>query len=152
MTDAPVEVRLGSLDNQTEEVRRPLQEVVPEEAVSDGQHILGALPRAFASLLLMAVKAIIWPFYTSWLANHPEPAAQESLRVLYEQYGVWSGVQAAAVLLGLALLGYLLYRLSGGHAGRRLLPTIALVTFAIVFVGEFVGRMLFYVSMIRTGI
>lgn len=107
---------------------------------------------AFASLLLMAVKAIVWPFYTSWLANHPEPAAQESLRVLYEQYGVWSGVQAAAVLLGLALLGYLLYRLSGGHAGRRLLPTIALVTFAIVFVGEFVGRMLFYVSMVRTGI
>ncbi|AQP45229.1 dimethyl sulfoxide reductase anchor subunit family protein [Tessaracoccus flavus] len=107
---------------------------------------------AFASLLLMAVKAIVWPFYTSWLANHPEPAAQESLRVLYEQYGVWSGVQAAAVLLGLALLGFLLYRLSGGHAGRRLLPTIALVTFAIVFIGEFVGRMLFYVSMVRTGI
>lgn len=107
---------------------------------------------AFASLLLLAVKAIIWPFYTSWLANHPEPAAQESLRVLYEQYGLWSGVQSAAVLLGMALLGYLLYRLSGGHAGRRLLPTIALVTFAIVFVGEFVGRMLFYASMVRTGI
>lgn len=63
-----------------------------------------------------------------------------------------SWVQAVAILLGMAMLGYLLYRMAGGHPGRKLLPTVALLTFVIVFIGEFVGRMLFYGSMVRTGI
>lgn len=107
---------------------------------------------ALGSLVLMGVKAIGLPFYTSYLARHPEPAAQESIRILSEQYGGWSMAQAILVFLGVALLGYLLFRLSGGHAGRRLLPTIALVSFFLVLIGEVIGRMLFYASMVRIGI
>jgi len=107
---------------------------------------------ALGSVLLMGVKAIGLPFYTSYLARHPEPAAQESLRILSEQYGGWSIAQAVLVLAGVALMAYLLFRLSGGHAGRSLLPTIAVAAFALVFIGEFIGRMLFYASMVRVGI
>lgn len=49
------------------------------------------------------------------------------------------------------MLAYLLFRLSG-HAGRSLLPTIAVAAFVLVFIGEFIGRMLFYASMVRVGI
>lgn len=60
--------------------------------------------------------------------------------------------QAILVFLGVVLLGYLLFRLSGGHAGRRLLPRIALISFFLVLTGEIIGRMLFYASMVRIGI
>lgn len=56
------------------------------------------------------------------------------------------------MLVGVGLLAYLLYRLSGGHAGRRLLPSIAVVSFLLVLTGEVIGRMLFYASMVRIGI
>lgn len=100
----------------------------------------------------MGIKAIGLPFYTSYLARHPEPAAQESIRILSEQYGGWSMAQAILVFLGVVLLGYLLFRLSGGAAGRRLLPRIALISFFLVLTGEVIGRMLFYASMVRIGI
>lgn len=107
---------------------------------------------ALGSLVLMGVKSLGLPLYASYLARHPEPAAQESLRILSEQYGGWSLAQALLVLVGVGLLAYLLYRLSGGHAGRRLLPTIAVVSFLLVLTGEVIGRMLFYASMVRIGI
>ena len=62
------------------------------------------------------------------------------------------GLRPLSPQRGVTLLAYLLFRLSGGHAGRSLLPTIAVAAFALVLIGEFIGRMLFYASMVRVGI
>lgn len=61
------------------------------------------------------------------------------------------GLRPLSPQRGVTLLAYLLFRLSG-HAGRSLLPTIAVAAFVLVFIGEFIGRMLFYASMVRVGI
>ncbi len=107
---------------------------------------------ALGSILALGVKFVGLPMYLSYLANQNSVAAQESLRILGEVYGPWSTAQTVLIFLGVAALAYLLYRLAGGHAGKRLLPAVALVAFALVLTGEVIGRMLFYASMVRIGI
>jgi len=90
--------------------------------------------------------------YVGQLASQDTPASRESIHLLAVEYGVWSGLQTVLILFGVAALGYLLYRMSGGHAGKKVLPTIALIAFTLVLIGEVIGRMLFYASMVRVGL
>ena len=85
-------------------------------------------------------------------STEAERAARESLDLLTNTYGVFSASQNILIFAGIAALGFLLYRMAGGTAGRRLLPTIAVISFVLVLAGEIVGRMLFYASMVRIGV
>lgn len=108
---------------------------------------------AFGAILALGLKSIGLPAYIGYLGTHPSPAASESLHLLTDTYGAFSAAQTILVFAGIALLGYLLYRLSGqADAGSRLLPTIAVASFLLVLAGEVIGRMLFYASMVRVGV
>lgn len=107
---------------------------------------------ALGGLLALGAKFMGLPAYIGYLGAHPSPAAAESLHRLTDTYGIFSAAQTFLVFAGIALLGYLLYRMSGKEgAGARLLSSIAVLAFLLVLAGEVIGRMLFYASMVRVG-
>lgn len=106
---------------------------------------------AFGSILALGLKFIGLPAYIGYLGTHPSRAADESLRRLTDTYGAFSAAQTTLIFVGIGLLGYLLFRMSGSGARSRLLPVIAVAAFVLVLAGEVIGRMLFYASMVRVG-
>lgn len=108
---------------------------------------------AFGAILALGLKFIGLPAYMGYLGTHPSPAAADSLHRLTTTYGMFSAAQTILIFAGIALLGFLLLRLSGRDgAGARLLPAVAVLSFLLVLAGEVIGRMLFYASMVRVGI
>lgn len=108
---------------------------------------------AFGSIVALGLKFVGLPAYIGYLGGHGSPAASESLRRLTETYGMFSMAQTVLIFVGIALLGYLLFRMSGREgAGARLLPVVAVTAFVLVLAGEVIGRMLFYASMVRVGL
>lgn len=105
---------------------------------------------ALGSIVMMGLKFVGLPAYIGYLGTHEDPAAQASLRVLTEQYGFWSGTQTVLVFLGVILMSVLLYLLARGR-DTKIVMSLAVAAFALVLVGEFIGRQLFYAAMIRTG-
>lgn len=107
---------------------------------------------AFGSILALGLKFIGLPAYIGYLGTHPSAAAGASLRILTDTYGGFSAAQTILIFAGIALLGYLLFRMSGAGARSSLLPVIAVTAFILVLTGEVIGRMLFYASMVRVGL
>lgn len=107
---------------------------------------------AMGGLFGLGAKYIGQPAYIGYLGTHPSRAAHESLDLLVNTYGAFSAAQNILTFAGIAALFFLLYRMAGGTAGKRLLPTAAIVAFVLVLAGEVVGRMLFYASMVRIGV
>lgn len=120
----------------------------------DGRRLVTDSVRGIAlgAIVALGLKSVGLPAYIGYLGTHPDPAAQASLDLLVTTYGSFSAAQTILVFLGVALLGFLLWGLSGGIAVRRWLPAIAVVAFVLVLGGEVIGRMLFYASMVRVGI
>ncbi|MGA4506969.1 dimethyl sulfoxide reductase anchor subunit family protein [Propionibacteriaceae bacterium G1746] len=106
---------------------------------------------AVGSVALMGAKYVAQPAYFGYLANHADPSAQASLSVLTDTYSGFSAAQNILVFLGVMAMVVLLYRLARGAEVKGLLPALAVVAFALVFVGEFFGRQLFYASMVSSG-
>lgn len=106
---------------------------------------------AFGGIVALGLKFVGLPAYIGYLGSHDQAAAHESLRILTDTYGVFSAAQTILVFAGIAALGFLLFRMSSKHVTERMLPTIAVVAFALVLSGEVIGRMLFYASMVRVG-
>lgn len=129
-------------------VRRHRGEVDAEEDRLVTASIRGI---ALGSILLMGLKFVAYPAYIAYLGSHSDPAARESLHVLTNTYGAWTGAQTLLVFLGVALMGVLLWFLSRGSK-RTWLPWLAVGAFVLVLSGEFIGRMLFYASMVRVGL
>ena len=126
-----------------------------DELDSTGAHLVTRSVRgiAFGAILALGLKFVGLPAYIGYLGTHPSPAAAESLHRLTDTYGPFSAAQTILVFVGIGLLAYLLYRMSGKEgAGSRLLPSIAVLAFLLVLAGEVVGRMLFYASMVRVGV
>lgn len=107
---------------------------------------------SLGGILGLGLKFIGQPAYLAYLGTNQSPAARESLRLLTEDYGVYSAAQNILIFAGIAALGFLLFRLSGKGSTQRLLPLIAVTAFVLVLAGEVVGRMLFYASMVRLGV
>ena len=123
------------------------------ELDADGARLVAASVRgtAFGGILALGLKFVGLPAYIGYLGTQGSAAAQESLRLLTDTYGAFSASQTLLIFAGIALLGYLLYRMSGRDVGAKLMPTIAVAAFVLVLAGEVIGRMLFYASMVRVG-
>nr|NLI50416.1 dimethyl sulfoxide reductase anchor subunit [Propionibacterium sp.] len=121
----------------------------PEAAALVGRSVRGI---ALGGLFGLGAKYIGQPAYIGYLGTHPEQAARESLDLLVNTYGVYSAAQNILTFAGIAALFFMLYRMADGNAGKRLMPTAAIVAFVLVLAGEVIGRMLFYASMVRIGV
>lgn len=107
---------------------------------------------ALGGIVALGLKFIGLPAYLGYLGASETGAAQESLHILVDTYGGFSAAQTILIFLGIVALGFLLYRMSGGDLATRLLPSVAVLAFALVLGGEVIGRMLFYASMVRLGL
>ncbi|WP_162873000.1 dimethyl sulfoxide reductase anchor subunit family protein [Austwickia chelonae] len=124
-----------------------------EKHAEDDELILVCLRGiALAAMALLAVKFVAQPVYLAYLGTHPDPAAARSLQVRGETYGAFAVLQYTAIVAGVAVLGYFLARLSRGPVAQKVLTGVVVSAFSLVFLGEVVGRMLFYASMVRTGL
>ena len=65
--------------------------------------------------------------------------------------GMWFISRLALVFLGAGLFSVFLFRYATERANPRTLAVLATTAFALVLVGELIGRTLFYESMTRIG-
>lgn len=101
-----------------------------------------------AAIVLLGAAFVVIPLYLSTLGQGGA-AATESAAVFS---GTMFVLRLALVFGGAGLLGVFVLRLSGTDAPRtQPLAVVATMAFAFVLAGEFLGRSLFYESMIRVG-
>lgn len=100
-----------------------------------------------AAVVLLGVEFVIIPLHISALSAAGGVAA-ESAQVFA---GAWFVLRLVLVFLGAGLLAVFLFRRATPTAQVRTLAIIATSAFVLVLAGEFIGRSLFYESMIRIG-
>ncbi|MFF0745518.1 dimethyl sulfoxide reductase anchor subunit family protein [Streptomyces sp. NPDC004111] len=103
---------------------------------------------ALTAIVLLGVEFVTVPLHVSALSSEGGVAAESAS--VYS--GAWFVARLVLVFLGAGLLAALLHRFTGP---ARIRPTrlaaLASTAFALVLVGEFIGRSQFYESMIRIG-
>src|SRR5690606_4842360 len=99
---------------------------------------------ALASVVLLGVEFVIVPMYMAMLASNPATAAAGQM--LAQDYGWMLFSRLALVFLGAGVIGTLVYRYAVSAASPQMLGTLMVVAFALVLVGEELGRYLFYAS------
>jgi anaerobic dimethyl sulfoxide reductase subunit C (anchor subunit) len=99
------------------------------------------------AVVLLGIEFIIIPLHISNLSGGGDAASQSA--AVFS--GVWFVARLVLVFLGAGLLSIFLFRYAKASANARVLATVATCAFALVLVGEFIGRGLFYESMIRIG-
>lgn len=119
---------------------------VDEDARLLGWSIRGIV---IAATLAAAVILVAMPVYVSGLAAEGGVAAHS-----VEVYsGAFAVVRFALLALGAGLMGLFAYFLSATNQANRMTLTIVVVlAFLVCFIGELMGRSLFYEAMIRVGI
>lgn len=106
---------------------------------------------AIAAILLVGIHLVIVPAHLAYLSGGPQ-AAQESAGIISEDYGVLLILRLVLVFLGAAVLGSFIYQNASSPGRERFIGNLALVAFALVLVGEVVGRFIFYASEVSLGI
>jgi len=106
---------------------------------------------AVGCVVLLGVKFVVQQSYISGLANNPDPAAKASMDILSKTDGGFSLAQGILTFACLAILGIFLAQLSRGKVGHRAVVSVAMSAFSLILVGEVIGRMLIYASMVRVG-
>ena len=101
-----------------------------------------------SAIMLLGVEFIVIPLHISNLAAAGGVAA-ESAGVFS---GVWFISRLVLVFLGAGLLAVFLVRYATARAKPRTLAGLVTTAFALVLVGELIGRSQFYASMIRIGL
>ncbi len=103
---------------------------------------------ALASIVLLGAAFVIIPLHLNELSQGGA-AAVASAEVFS---GAMFALRLALVFLGAGLLGFFVYRFaSRTEVNPQPLAVVATVAFGLVFVGEFIGRSMFYESMTRIG-
>jgi anaerobic dimethyl sulfoxide reductase subunit C (anchor subunit) len=100
-----------------------------------------------AAVALLGVEFLVIPLHIANLAGGGEVAAR-SAEVFT---GAWFIARLVLVFLGAGLLTMLLVRRASPTANPRTLAVLATSAFALVLLGEFIGRSQFYASMFRIG-
>lgn len=99
------------------------------------------------AVVLLGVEFLIIPLFISSLATAGGAAAQSA--AVFS--GAWFIARLVLVFAGAGLLAVYLFRYAATHANPRTLAILAGSAFLLVLAGEFIGRSLFYDSMIRLG-
>ncbi|RMB62122.1 dimethyl sulfoxide reductase anchor subunit family protein [Tessaracoccus antarcticus] len=107
---------------------------------------------AFGGILALGLKFIGQPAYLSYLGTEGSAAAQATLELLNGKYMWLSAAQNILIFAGVVGLGFLLFRMARSRGVSRLLPVVTVAAFVLVLSGEFIGRLLFYATMVRIGI
>jgi anaerobic dimethyl sulfoxide reductase subunit C (anchor subunit) len=106
---------------------------------------------AIASVCLLGVEFLIYPMYLAALASGPS-AAVESIAAMLSNHGLVLGVRLALVFIGAGILSVFIYQNALSPGRERIMGSLTYAAFGLVFVGEVLGRVLFYTSHVRIGL
>lgn len=132
--------------------RRQHGDGTAEEPVTDSRdlQIIATALRGIAvvAIVMLGVVFVVTPLHLAALSQG-DAAAVASAEVFS---GAWFITRLLLVFAGAALLGLFVFRFSRSERSDPTpLAVVATVAFGLVFVGEFMGRSLFYDQMLRIG-
>jgi anaerobic dimethyl sulfoxide reductase subunit C len=103
---------------------------------------------AIASIVLLGFQFVILPVWVAFMAG----SATASAAALVGDFGILFALRLILVFLGAGVLGVFLYQTASSPEGERVMITVAYAAFALVFVGELIGRFLFYATAVKFGL
>ncbi len=106
---------------------------------------------AVTAIVMLGVELIAAPLQLAYLAGGA-PAAAASAALLAGRYGLIFGLRLVLVFVGAGVLAVFLYQNALSPGRERVLGYLAYVTFALVLIGEVLGRFLFYATHVKIGI
>lgn len=106
---------------------------------------------ALASVLVLGVQMIVAPIYLASLSAG-SGIAQESARMMVEDYGILLALRLVLAFIGAGVFGLFLYRNSASPGRERVISNLVYAAFAMVFVSELLGRFLFYATQVQIGV
>lgn len=106
---------------------------------------------AIAAIALFGIEFIVLPIYVAYLATQGG-AALQSLNMMVGSYGVAFFFRLLLLFVGAGVLTAYLYRNVSVAEKEKTLATLAYSAFALAFVGEVLGRFIFYATHYRIGI
>src|SRR5579859_4133754 len=129
-----------------------LQRAEPSPSATQGALLRGALRWiALSALVLLVVELVTAPLQLAYLAGGA-PAAAASAALITGQYAVVFGLRLVLVFIGAGVLAAFLYRNALSAGREKLLINLAYLTFALVLIGEVLGRFLFYAAHVKIGL
>lgn len=106
---------------------------------------------AIAAIVLLGIEFIVLPIYMAYLATQGG-AALQSLNMMVGSYGVAFFFRLLLLFVGAGVLAAYLYRNASVAEKEKTLSTLAYSAFVLAFVGEALGRFIFYATHYRIGI
>lgn len=131
--------------------------LVVQRDSSSGADAQGALLRevlkgiALLSTILLGIEFVVLPMQAAHLAAGGG-AASASASLMIGRYGVVFLLRLALVFAGAAVVGLVIYETAQRTGREELLARLTYGAFAMVLVGEVLGRYLFYVTYARIGV
>ena len=106
---------------------------------------------ALAAVLLLGVELLILPMYIAYLGTQGL-AAMRSIYLMATEYGALLFLRLLLVFIGAGVLAFYLYQKASVAGGEKSFGTLAYTAFALVFISELLGRVLFYATHYRIGV
>jgi len=103
---------------------------------------------AVASIVLLGFQFVLLPLWVALMAG----PATTSAAMLVGEFGVVFALRLALVFLGAGVMGIFLYRAASSPGQEKVMGTVAYLAFALVLVGEVLGRFLFYATATHFGL
>ncbi|MAT98640.1 MAG: hypothetical protein CL608_15970 [Anaerolineaceae bacterium] len=106
---------------------------------------------AVTAVLVLGVELVVAPIYLTTLSVG-SAAAQESARMMIEDFGVLLGLRLGLAFIGAGVFGFFLYQNASSPGRERIMGNLVYAAFALVLVSELLGRFLFYATRVSIGI
>jgi anaerobic dimethyl sulfoxide reductase subunit C (anchor subunit) len=106
---------------------------------------------AVTAVLVLGIELVVAPIYLATLAAG-NAAAQESARMMVQDFGVLLGLRLGLAFLGAGVFGFFLYQNASSPGREKVMGNLVYAAFALVLVSEVLGRFLFYATRVSIGI
>lgn len=124
-----------------------------EKAAKEAANLIYAVLQGLAitAIILLGIQFLVLPLYLAHLSTQGT-AALQSLNLMIGSYGVLLFFRLVLVFAGAGVLAAYLYRNASMSGKEQTLTNLAYGAFALVLVGEVIGRFIFYATHYRIGI
>ncbi len=103
------------------------------------------------AVALLGVELIVFPITIAYLAAGPVEAVQSAAK-LFGEFGVLTVLRVLLVFVGAGVFGLFLYRRLRDNSPENFPAALVYGAFALVLIGEVVGRFLFYATHVGINI
>jgi anaerobic dimethyl sulfoxide reductase subunit C len=104
---------------------------------------------SLAAIVLLGLEFIVVPL---GMALQAQAGAGAAVGMMVGEYGLMFGLRLALVFVGAGVLGIFLYQAAQKAGQERVMGNLAYLAFALVFVAEVLGRVIFYATTLKIGL